>query len=85
MNMSLTTELDKLVTSAFELLPEAPRQLERKEMPAKERLEEFNRDLKARIDALDRGEHVSANEALQYFRRKSAQRTAELGIGQRHS
>ena len=42
------------------------------------RLAEFNRELQARIDALDRGERVTSEEALRHFRKRSAQRRKEI-------
>ena len=46
------------------------------------RLAEFNRELQARIDALDRGERVTSEEALCHFRERSAQRRKQIS-GQR--
>lgn len=87
MNVSLTPELEKFVagkvksgryTSASEVVREALRLLEREEKSRKEQIDEFNRELKARIEALDRGEHVTAEEVREYFRRKSEERRKRI-------
>ena len=87
MNVSLTPELEKFVndkvasgryTSASEVVREALRLLEREEKSRQEQLEEFNRELRARIDALDRGEHVTAEQAREHFRRKSEERRKRI-------
>ena len=87
MNVSLTPELEKFVagkvksgryTSASEVVREALRLLEREEKSREEQIREFNRELKARIDALDRGEHVTAEEVREYFRRKSEERRKRI-------
>jgi antitoxin ParD1/3/4 len=79
MNVSLTPELEKFVTdkvasgrytSASEVVREALRLLEREEKSRKEQLDEFNRELQARIDGLDRGERVTGEE----FRKEVAER-----------
>ena len=71
MNVSLTPELEKYVadkvatgryTSASEVVREALRLLEREEKSRKEQLEDFNRELQARIDSVARGEFVTAEE-----------------------
>jgi antitoxin ParD1/3/4 len=87
MNVSLTPELEKFVTdkvasgrytSASEVVLEALRMLEEYEQSRAARLEEFNRELKARLDALDRGEHVTAEEAREHFRRRSEERRKRI-------
>lgn len=87
MNVSLTAELEKFIadkvatgryTSASEVVREALRLLEWEEMSRKEKIEEFNRELKRRTDALDRGEHVTAEEAREHFRRKSEERRKRI-------
>lgn len=87
MNVSLTPELEKFVagkvksgryTSASEVVREALRLLEREEKSRKEQIDEFNRELKARIDALDRGEHVTADEFEREMRERSAQRRKRI-------
>lgn len=87
MNVSLTPELEKFVsdkvatgryTSASEVVREALRLLEWEEMSRKEKIEEFNRELKRRTDALDRGEHVTAEEVREHFRRKSEERRKRI-------
>lgn len=71
MNVSLTPELEKYVsdkvasgryTSASEVVREALRLLEREEKSRKEQLDDFNRELQARIDSVARGEYVTAEE-----------------------
>lgn len=73
MNVSLTRELEKFVTdkvasgrytSASEVVREALRLLEREEKSRKEQIEDFNRELQARVEALDRGERVTKEEFL---------------------
>jgi antitoxin ParD1/3/4 len=73
MNVSLTPELEKFVTdkvasgrytSASEVVREALRLLEREEKSRKEQIEDFNRELQARVEALDRGERVTKEEFL---------------------
>jgi antitoxin ParD1/3/4 len=87
MNVSLTPELEKFVadkvesgryTSASEVVREALRLLEEHERSRAAQLEEFNRELKARLDALDRGEHVTAEEVREHFRRKSEERRKRI-------
>jgi antitoxin ParD1/3/4 len=87
MNVSLTPELEKFVTdkvasgrytSASEVVREALRLLEREEKSRKEQLDEFNRELQVRIEALDLGEHVTAEEAREHFRRKSEERKKRI-------
>ena len=79
MNVSLTPELEKFVTdkvasgrytSASEVVREALRLLEREERSRKEQIEDFNRELQARVEALDRGERVTGEE----FRKEVAER-----------
>jgi len=71
MNVSLTPELEKYVsdkvasgryTSASEVVREALRLLEREEKSRKEQLDEFNRELQARINAVERGEFITGEE-----------------------
>ena len=73
MNVSLTPELEKFVTdkvasgrytSASEVVREALRLLEREEKSREEQIEDFNRELRARVEALDRGERVTKEEFL---------------------
>lgn len=87
MNVSLTPELEKFVTdkvasgrytSASEVVREALRLLEREEKSRKEQIEDFNRELQARLDSLDRGEHVTAEEAREHFRRRSEERRKRI-------
>lgn len=81
MNVSLTPELEKFVatkvesgryTSASEVVREALRLLEREEKSREEQIAEFNRELKARLDSLDRGEGISG----EVFRREVAEKLA---------
>lgn len=87
MNVSLTPELEKFVTdkvasgrytSASEVIREALRLLEREEKSRKEQLDEFNRELQARLDGLDRGERVTGEEVREHFRRKSEERKKRI-------
>lgn len=87
MNVSLTPELDKFIadkvasgryTSASEVVREALRLLEEHEKSRAARLEEFNRELQARIDAADGGELVTAEESFRRIREKSAQRRKRI-------
>jgi antitoxin ParD1/3/4 len=87
MNVSLTPELEKFVadkvatgryTSASEVVREALRLLEREEKSREEQIAEFNRELKARLDSLDRGEFVTAEESLRRIRAKSAERRKRI-------
>lgn len=87
MNVSLTPELEKFVadkvasgryTSASEVVREALRHLDEYERSRAEQLAEFNRELQARLDALDRGEHVTAEESREHFRRRSAERRKQI-------
>lgn len=87
MNVSLTPELEKFVadkvasgryTSASEVVREALRLLEDQERSRALRLEEFDRELQARMDALDRGEFVTAEEVREHFRRKSEARRKQI-------
>jgi antitoxin ParD1/3/4 len=88
MNVSLTPELEKYVadkvasgryTSASEVVREALRMLEEYEQSRAVRLAEFNRELQARIDSLNRGEFVTAEESLRRIQEKSAQRRKRIG------
>lgn len=87
MNVSLTPELEKFVadkvafgrtTSASEVVREALRLLEEHEKSRAEQRAVFNRELQARIDALDRGESVTAEEAREHFRRRSKERRKQI-------
>ena len=87
MNVSLTPELEKFVagkvesgryTSASEVVREALRLLEQHEKSRAEQLADFNRELQRRIDSADRGETVTAEEAREHFRRRSAARRKQI-------
>lgn len=87
MNVSLTPELEKFVsdkvasgryTSASEVVREALRLLEEHERSRAAQLEEFNRELRRRIDSGNRGEYVTAEESLRRIREKSAQRRKRI-------
>jgi antitoxin ParD1/3/4 len=87
MNVSLTPELEKLVaakvksgryTSASEVVREALRLLEREEKSREAQIREFNRELQARMDAMDRGEYVTSEEFEREMREMSAQRRKRI-------
>ena len=72
MNVSLTKELERFVsrkvesgryTSASEVVREALRLLEGQEKAQAEERKSFNAELKSRLAALDRGEHITAAES----------------------
>jgi antitoxin ParD1/3/4 len=80
MNVSLTPELEKFVSSkvqggrygsASEVVREALRLLEERDQARSAQLGTFNRQLGRRLAALDRGESVSAEEARDVLRRRS--------------
>jgi len=83
MNVSLTPELEKFVStkvetgrysSASEVVREALRLLEEHDQTRTTRLAEFNRELGRRLESLDSGRHVNPAEARDRLRRKSEQR-----------
>ena len=83
MNVSLTPELEKLVSakvesgcynSASEVVREALRLLEQHDSASAAQLAEFNAELGRRLAALDRGEVVDPAAARARLRRKSEQR-----------
>jgi antitoxin ParD1/3/4 len=83
MNVSLTTELEKFVStkvesgrynSASEVVREALRLLEEHDQARSVQLAGFNQELGRRLERLDRGQHVSPTEARSRLRRKSEQR-----------
>lgn len=87
MNVSLTPELEKFIadkvasgryTSASEVVREALRLLEEHDRSRAAQLEEFNRELQRRIDALNRGESVTAEQAREHFRRRSQERRKQI-------
>jgi len=87
MNVSLTPELEKYVsgkvasgryTSASEVVREALRLLEREEKSRKEQIEDFNRELQARVDSVARGEYVTAEEFEREIEERSAQRRKRI-------
>jgi len=59
--------------------------LEQQERPREELLQEFNDELQRRVEALDRGEYITAEEFEREVREKSARRRAELNSGEHHS
>ena len=65
-------------TSASEVVREALRLLQDHERSRAEQLAAFNRELQVRLDSLDRGEHVTAEEAREHFRRKSEERRKRI-------
>jgi len=83
MNVSLTPELEKLVstkvesgryTSASEVVREALRLLEERDLSRTAQLAEFNAEIGRRLAALDRGETAEPAEVRARLRRKSEQR-----------
>ena len=83
MNVSLTPELEKFVNtkvqagrynSASEVVREALRLLEEHEQARAAQLREFNKELRRRLAALDRGEHVDPTEVRARIQRKSEER-----------
>jgi antitoxin ParD1/3/4 len=87
MNVSLTRELDKFVaakvasgryTSASEVVREALRLLEEQDRVRAARLDEFNRELKRRLDSADRGDFITADESFRRIRERSAQRRKRI-------
>lgn len=83
MNVSLTPELEKFVStkvesgrynSASEVVREALRLLEEHDSSRAAQLAEFNAEIGRRLAALDRGETVDPAEARARLRRKSEQR-----------
>jgi antitoxin ParD1/3/4 len=87
MNVSLTRELDKFVaakvasgryTSASEVVREGLRLLEEQDHIRTVRLQEFNRELKRRLESADRGNFVTADESLRRIRERSAQRRKRI-------
>lgn len=83
MNVSLTPELEKFVagkvesgryTSASEVVREALRLLEQHDRARGAELAAFNRELGARLGALDRGESVAPEVARSRLERKSRER-----------
>ena len=87
MNVSLTRELDKFVaakvasgrySSASEVVREALRLLEEQDRVRAARLDEFNRELKRRLDSADRGDFITADESFRRIRERSAQRRKRI-------
>jgi antitoxin ParD1/3/4 len=83
MNVSLTPELDRFVaekvasgryTSTSEVVREALRLLEEHDRSRAERLAEFNRELKRRLDSLDRGNFVEPEVVWAELERRSRER-----------
>lgn len=82
MNVSLTDELEKFVSakvesgrynSASEVVREALRLLEEDDRARALQIAGFNQELGRRLDALDRGQHVSPADARARLKRKSEQ------------
>ena len=80
MNVSLTPELEKFVStkvesgrynSASEVVREALRLLEEHDQARATQLAEFNRELSARLDSLNRGQGIAPAEARARLNRKS--------------
>ena len=83
MNVSLTTELEKFVSSkvksgrynsASEVVREALRLLEEHERARNVQLVEFNQELGRRLATLDRGEKVDPAKTRARLQRKSEER-----------
>ena len=83
MNVSLTPELEKLVSqkvesgmynSASEVVREALRLLEGQDQVRAAQLAAFNDELGRRLEALDRGERMEPAEARARLARKSEER-----------
>ena len=83
MNVSLTPELEKFVSSkvdsgrynsASEVIREALRLLEEHDNARSVQLAGFNRELGRRLDTLDHGQHVSPADSRARLKRKSEQR-----------
>jgi antitoxin ParD1/3/4 len=83
MNVSLTTELEKFVSSkvdsgrynsASEVVREALRLLEEHDQARSVQLAGFNHELGRRLERLDRGHHVSPADARARLKNKSEQR-----------
>ena len=80
MNVSLTPELDKFVaskvesgryTSASEVVREALRLLEERDRARNAELAAFDRELGARLSALDHGESVNPDDVRRRIEQKS--------------
>lgn len=80
MNVSLTPELEKFVStkvesgrynSASEVVREALRLLEEHDQARAAQLAEFNQELGRRLDSLDQGQRVDPAEARASLKRKS--------------
>jgi len=83
MNVSLTPELEKFVSSkvesgrynsASEVVREALRLLEEHDQARAAQLTEFNQELGRRLASLDRGETIEPAEARRRLQQKSEQR-----------
>ena len=83
MNVSLTAELEKFVStkvesgrynSASEVVREALRLLEEHDNARAVQLAGFNQELGRRLETLDRGSHVSAADSRARLKGKSEQR-----------
>jgi antitoxin ParD1/3/4 len=83
MNVSLTAELEKFVNtkvesgrynSASEVVREALRLLEEHDHARSIQLAGFNEEIGRRLSTLDRGQHISPEDARTRLRRKSEQR-----------
>ena len=88
MNVSLTPELEKLVSakvesgrynSASEVVREALRLLEEHDRARAAQLAEFSQELGRRLASLDRGERADPAETRTRLQRKSQQRRKQPG------
>jgi antitoxin ParD1/3/4 len=94
MNISVSPELEKWINDKVasgeyattgELVWHALNLLRDQEKSHEQLVQEFNEDLQRRLDAIDRGEYVTAEEVERHFLERSAQRRAELSSGEHHS
>jgi len=90
MNVSLTQELAKFVNAkvetgrysyASEVVGEALRLLEERDLARTTQLARFNRELGRSLDALDRGRHVDPSEARARLQRTSERRRKTKAFG----
>jgi len=87
MNISLTPELDKFVadkvlsgryTSASEVVREALRLLEEHDEARAAQLAIFNRELSARLAALDEGQRIDPNSVRERLTKRSTERRRRI-------
>jgi antitoxin ParD1/3/4 len=87
MNVSLTPELEKFVadkvdsgryTSASEVVREALRLLEDQDQSRASQLSAFNKELTARLAALDNGQRIKPETFRERLRQKSSESTKRI-------